>query len=153
MEIKDFIDINNFKSIVKEKPDAELLAMVYQFHIWDTDMMKEIETELKFRNLFPDDVDVNKKEVIEEEDRELSKGKDASFGGLITGWIFVMGFLGVVFGYNYAFSKSRSKYTGKVYYNYNEASRKNGTNLFYTSLAFSILFILYKIIKLNGTSI
>ncbi|MBC7510700.1 MAG: hypothetical protein H7320_18430 [Ferruginibacter sp.] len=56
-----------------------------------------------------------------------SKGKQPRLQDKFFGWLGVPGFIGLIIGYNYAFSKTKSKYTGKRYYTYDEPSRDNGT--------------------------
>ena len=144
--------VNKFQPIVKEKSNEELLTMVYQFDQWDTEMLKAIEGELQNRQILPHDIQVRKQELIDEEFKELSKGKEASCAGQLFGWLGVLGLLGLIIGYNYAYSKSTSKYTGEEYYKYDESSRENGSYIFYTSLTVLILYFLYKIITLSGST-
>ena len=144
---------NKFQSIVKEKPNEELLVMVYQFDQWDSEMLIAVEEELKLRQILPDDIVKHKQEIIDNELSELSKGKEASLAGQIFGWLGVLGVLGLIIGYNYAFSKTKSKYTGEKFYKYDESSRDNGTYIFYTSLIAFILYFFYKLITLEGYSI
>ncbi len=89
----------------------------------------------------------NTQGVINNEDELLSKGKEASIGGQILGWIGVLGLLGIIIGYNYAFSRVRSKYTGKKYYEYEVASRENGSYIFYTSVVVFIISTFYVLLK------
>lgn len=135
----------DLKQTVKEKTNSELLEMVYQLDQWSVDMLIEVEAELSLRNVLPSDISIIKQSLIEQEEIHLSKGKDASTTGLILGWLLVFGLLGIIIGYNYAFEKKRSKYTGQDYFKYSDASRKKGKNLFYTSLLLSIITILYKL--------
>ncbi len=107
-------------------------------------MLKAVENELEIRNALPADVGIRRQEVINNEDEFLSKGKEASIGGQILGWI---GVLGIIIGYNYAFSRVRSKYTGKKYYEYDVASRENGTYIFYTSVIVFIISTFYLLLK------
>lgn len=141
---------NKFQPIVKEKPDAELLTMVYQFDQWDTEMLRAVEGELQNRQILPEDIKIRKKEIIDKELADLAKGKDASLLGQIFGWLGVLGILGIIIGYNYAFSRTKSKYTGKEFYKYDAPSRENGTYIFYTSLAVFVLYFLYKLVTLRG---
>jgi hypothetical protein len=87
--------------------------------------------------------------LIKEEDIVLSNGKEASLIGQVIGWIGISGLLGLFIGYHYAFSKVRSKYTGKEYLKYNEASRKTGAYIFYTAIVIWTLFIIYKMLRLG----
>ncbi len=89
----------------------------------------------------------NTQQVINNEGELLSKGKEASIGGQILGWIGVLGLLGIIIGYNYAFSRVRSKYTGKKYYEYEVASRENGSYIFYTSVVVFIISTFYVLLK------
>jgi hypothetical protein len=142
---------NRFQSIVSEKSNEELLTMVYQFADWDPQMLDAVETELQNRNILPADVAVRKQELAQQEDEALSQGRTASAAGIIIGWIFVLGFIGLYLGYNYAFSKRRNKYTQKEYFKYELDSRENGRYIFYASLAAIILEILYAFVKFAGT--
>ncbi len=121
--------------------------MVYQFDEWDVEMLKAVEIELEIRNSLPADVGTRRQQVINNEDELLSKGKEASIGGQILGWIGVLGLLGIIIGYNYAFSRVRSKYTGKKYYEYEVASRENGSYIFYTSVVVFIISTFYVLLK------
>ena len=141
---------NRFQQIVNEKSNEELLVMVYQFADWDAQMLEAAEDELKKRQLLPDDIAARKQELIETEDAVLSKGTEASLAGQIFGWIGVLGILGLIIGYNYAFSKARSKYTQKQYYKYDADSRENGSYIFYTALTVFIITIIYTVLKMAG---
>jgi len=140
---------NNFDPIVKEKPNAELLKMVYQFDQWDAKMLAAVEKELQQRNMLPNDIAERKAKLVEEEEARLSQGKPATIGGQIFGWLGVFGVFGLIIGYNYAFSKVRSSYTGKKYYRYNKDARDNGNYIFYTCLAALIIAVFYKIVTLT----
>ena len=144
---------NKFQTIVKEKSNEELLTMVYQFDEWDSEMLKAVELELQTRELLPDDITQRKKESIDKELEELTKGKEAGLAGQIFGWLGVLGIIGLIIGYNYAFSKSKSKYTGKEFYKYDEPSRENGRYIFYTSLIVFIIFFLYKLLTFRGNAL
>ena len=141
---------NRFGHIAKEKTNEELLTMVYQFEQWDIGMLQAIEDELQNRQILPDDIPERKQQIIDEYTADLEQGKKASLPGQIFGWLGVLGFLGLAIGYNYAYTKSKSKYTGKKYYKYDEDSRDNGTYIFYISLAIFILYFLYKLATLRG---
>lgn len=137
---------DTFQSIVKDKTDEELLLTVYQFDQWDVAMLQVVEAELRLRNILPPDVEERRLEIVKEEDKKLSKGTAASIGGQIFGWLGVLGLFGLIIGYNYSFSKVRSTYTGKKYYQYDEDSRDNGRYIFYTSLivqSIGICYVLY----------
>lgn len=141
--------MNDFIEQVRIKPNEELLKMVYEFDHWDPAMLNAVETELLKRNILPGDIHVKKKKLVEEEDIELSKGRKASAIGQVVGWITIFGLLGIYMGYNYAFSKVKSKYTEKEYFKYDPASRKNGIFLFYIATALFLIFIFYKILTFN----
>lgn len=130
---------------VKSKPNDELLKMVYEFETWSPEMLQAVEKELATRSILPDDVNDRRQVLIDQEKIELENGKEASLFGLAIGWLTVFGLLGIGIGYNYAFSKTRSKYTETVYFEYSENSRKNGTYLFYTSLILSSIAVIYKL--------
>ena len=142
--------MNRFLDIAKEKSNEELLTMIYQFAEWDPEMLSAVETELQTRGLLPDDIAARKQELIEKEDLALTNGQEASLAGQIFGWFGVLGLLGLFIGYNYTFSKVRSKFTQKEYYKYDKPSRDNGSYIFYTSVAVFILSILYTCIKVMG---
>ncbi len=142
--------MNEFNEIVKPKTDEELLIMVYEFDKWDIKMLNAIENELRVRNILPTDVDAKKQELIEAEEIELLKGKECNFIGLIIGWLTVLGFWGLYVGYNYSYSKRRSKYTGRVYFEYDEESRNKGQILFYTAVLGLIIQVLYLVSRING---
>ncbi len=137
----------SFPEIVQSKSDNELLKMVYELDQWSPDMLKAAENELSTRNILPEDITIRKKEIVEAEELKLATGKEASQGGIILGWIGIFGIIGLLIGYDYAFSKVYSVYTQKKYFKYNEHSRKTGTNIFYTSIIMLILYFLYSIVK------
>jgi hypothetical protein len=141
---------NRFQSIIQQKSSDELLEMVYQFTEWDPEMLDGVETELQKRNLLPTDITSRKQKLIADEDQALSNGLQASLTGQIVGWLGVLGLIGLIIGYNYTFSKVRSKYTKKVYYKYDKDSRDNGSYIFYVSLTIFILSVLYTVFKLFG---
>jgi hypothetical protein len=135
----------NFIQIVKEKSNEELLTMLYQFDEWDTAMLRAVETELDNRNILPADIQIRKQEIINDEDAVLTKGKAASVGGQILGWIGVLGLLGLIIGYSYTYAKAKSKYTGKTYFTYDKDTRDNGSYMFYIALTTHVLYIFYKL--------
>ena len=137
--------VNKFQHIVKEKNTEELLTMVYQFDQWDKKMLRAVEAELELRQQLPEDILVRKHELIKAEEEQLEKGKDATTLGLIIGWLSVLGLLGIIFGYGYSYSKTRSRYTGKRYFTYSEASRKHGSYILYTSIAVIIISVFYAV--------
>jgi hypothetical protein len=138
---------------VQSKTDDELLSMVYEFDQWSPEMLLTVESELSRRNILPADINTRRQELVAEEEKELLQGKEASAAGLIIGWLTVLGLWGLYAGYNYSHSKIRSKYTGKLYYEYDEDSRNKGAILFYTAIAALVLSIMYLIVKLNSTSL
>jgi hypothetical protein len=140
---------NQFKETVQLKSKDELLKMVYEFDEWSPDMLLAVETELSERKMLPDDIGVRKQQVIIEEDELLSQGKPASLAGQIFGWVFVLGLIGLYIGYNYAYAKVKSKYTGKKYLEYDEASREVGSYIFYASIAALILGFIYAVVTHN----
>lgn len=140
---------NRFTETIEHKSDDELLQMVYEFDEWSPEMRTAVEAELGERKILPDDISIRKQLIIDEEDELLSKGTAASLGGQVFGWVFVLGLLGLYIGYNYAYSKVRSKYTGKKYFEYDESSREVGSYIFYTSIVAFILGLLYALATLN----
>ncbi len=140
---------DQFKETVKLKSNDELLQMVYEFDEWNPQMLIAVETELSERKLLPDDIAIRKQQAIIEEDEFLSKGKEASLGGQIIGWVLVLGLIGLYIGYNYAYAKVRSKYTGKRYFEYDEPSREVGSYIFYTSIVAFVLGFMYVIVTYN----
>jgi hypothetical protein len=140
---------SQFIEAVQLKSNEELLEMVYQFDEWSPEMLLTVETELSKRKILPDDISIKKQQTIIEEDEKLSKGTAASLGGQIFGWVFVLGLIGLYIGYNYAYAKVRSKYTGKKYFEFDEASREVGSYIFYTSIVAFILGFMYVIVTYN----
>lgn len=140
--------VNGFSELVADKQDEELLIMLYQLDQWSPPMLSAVEAELIKRNLLPADINLKKQEIIAAEEAELCQGKEASFIGMLLGWLGILGFIGLIIGYQYSFAKKRSKYTGKVYFKYDESSRKNGHYIFYTSISIFILYFLYKMVTL-----
>lgn len=143
---------NSFTNIVKEKSSQELLTMVYQFSEWNADMLQVVQEELLERELLPEDVAIRRKEIVDNDTSNLEQGKAASLSGQIFGSLGVLGLIGLIIGHNYAFSKTKSKYTAKEYYTYDEASRDNGSYIFYTSLTTAIIYLIYKLATLTGNS-
>ena len=139
---------NKFKDIVKEKPDEVLLVMVYEFDQWNAEMLGAVRDELSQRNLLPADIDTRRQCLIEKEHGELSNGRQASLAGQIFGWLGCLGLFGLIIGYQHAYAKTRSKYTGKAYFTYDEPSRENGSYIFYTACTVTALSVLYKLITL-----
>lgn len=142
------LPINEFSELVLNKQDDELLKMVYEFDQWSPQMLFAVEAELNKRNLLPADISLKKQEIISNEDAELSQGKEASMLGMLMGWIGILGLIGLIVGYRYSFAKKRSKYTGKVYFKYDESTRKNGHYIFYTAIIIFTLYFLYKMVTL-----
>jgi hypothetical protein len=140
---------NQYQETVQSKSDDELLKMVYEFDEWSPEMLLTVETELSTRNILPNDIAIKKQQAIIEDDDKLSKGTAASLGGQIFGWVFVLGLIGLYIGYNYAYGKVRSKYTGKKYFEYDEDSREVGSYIFYTSIVAFILGFMYVIVTYN----
>jgi hypothetical protein len=140
---------NKFETIVKEKSDAVLMEMVYEFERWDGEMLEAVEIELGKRDLLPADVKERRQFVVDKEDEILAKGKEASLAGQIFGWLGCLGLFGLIIGYNYAYSKARSRYTRKVYFKYDEPSRENGSYIFYTACTAFSLYLLYKLVTLT----
>jgi hypothetical protein len=71
----------------------------------------------------------------------------------VVGWLSCFGLLGIFIGYNYAFSKTRSKYGAEAFFAYNERSRKNGTILFYSSILLSSMAIIYRLMAAGGMAV
>jgi len=139
--------MNKFDEIVEIKTNDELLKMAYEFDEWSPDMLKTVEVELSKRNILPADINERKWQLVQKEDKLLAAGRDASTLGLIVGWVTVLGLLEIYMGYRYTFSKTKSRYTNKEYFTYNESSRKNGSYLFYTAVGGLICAMLYGILK------
>ena len=135
----------DFLDTIKDKTDKELIKMVYDFNSWNPEMLSAVEQELNKRNILPTDLKEKKENLTIEENIELTKGKQAGLLGQVVGWLTVFGFLGIFMGYNYAYSKERSKYTDKIYFKYNESSRENGRYLFFTALVMSSFALFYKL--------
>ncbi len=135
---------NFYQNIVTQQSDEALLTIVYQFDQWDTEMLQAVEVELQNRNILPTDIALRKNELIYKEDKILSIGKEATFAQQFLGWIGIVGFLGLIIGYNLAFAKNISKYTGKAYFKYDDETRENGRYMYYISLTIVIVFALYK---------
>lgn len=140
---------DQFKETVHLKSNDELLKMVYEFDEWSPEMLLTVEAELSERKLLPEDIGARKQQAITEEEELLRKGKEASLGGQIFGWVFVLGLIGLYIGYNYAYAKVRSKYTGKKYFEYDQASREVGSYIFYTSIVAFVLGFMYVIVTYN----
>lgn len=139
--------MHHFLETVKNNTDEELLIMVYEFDKWNSDMLQSIEKELTNRGILPSDIKEKKQKVIEAEEIELEKGRQASLLGTIVGWLTVFGFLGIYIGYNYTFGKVKSRYSEKSFFKYDENSRKNGSYLFYTSITLTSIVLLYKLLN------
>jgi hypothetical protein len=136
---------NNFKDIVTQISNEELLIMVYQFEQWEDEMMVAVEDELKLRGILPQNVLKEKNILIQKEDDFLTHGKEATFAQQFLGWIGVLGILGLIIGHHLAFAKTTSKYTGKEYFKYNDASRESGRYMYYISITIIVAYTLYKL--------
>ena len=136
---------NQYKDFVTHQTNEALLLMVYQFTEWDEEMLLAVENELRQRNILPDDILAKKNKLIQQEDEFLAEGKEATFPQQFLGWIGILGVLGLIIGNELAFAKTTSKYTGKKYFKYDEASRENGRYMYYLSMAIIIAFCLYKL--------
>ena len=147
------LNMSDFSQAIQTKTNEELLKMVYGFDEWSPEMLSAVEAELSKRNLLPNDITLRRQQLIEVEEAELKEGRQAGFFGQIMGWLTVLGLLGIAIGYHYAFSKVASKYADKEYFRYNEASRRNGTYLFYTSICLSAMTILYRLIIADGVNV
>jgi hypothetical protein len=139
-------NMTDFSELVQNKSNSELLKMAYEFDGWSPGMLSAVENELLKRKILPGDIADRKKKMADGEDKELSRGQEASLVGQVVGWLTVFGIFGIAIGYTYAFSKVKGKYSDKSYFKYNEDSRKNGIYLFYTSIVLSIVAILYKLV-------
>jgi hypothetical protein len=136
---------NNYQDIVAGYKDEELLIMVYQFDQWDTEMLIAVENELNERNILPDNLQLKKNTLIQNEHEFLLIGKEATFSQQFLGWIGIVGILGIIIGYELYFSKTKSRYTDTEYFKYNVESRESGRFMFYISMAFIGCFLFYKI--------
>lgn len=136
---------NQFTNLGQSKPNQELIKMVYEFDEWSPGMLEAVEEELEKRKILPDNIAIRKQEAILAEDALLSRGKAASLAGQVFGWIFVLGFIGFFIAYNYRYTKVTSKFTGKKYFKYDEASREVGSYMFYTFLVVAILGFIYAV--------
>ena len=137
--------MTDFNEAVQSKSNGDLLKMIYEIDQWSPGMLAAVEQELLKRNILPADIGERRQKIIDAEGIELSKGRKASLFGQVIGWLTVFGLLGIALGYNYAFSKVRSRYSDKMYFKYNEVSRKNGKYLFYVSLFLTAVTILYQL--------
>jgi hypothetical protein len=131
----------DFSSVVKEKTDDELAKMIAQLNEWSPEMLSEVEKELSKRNMLPVDLEQRKKAAIIEEDKRLSQGKKSSVLGTVLGWLLSLGIIGFAIGYHYAFSTTRSRYTGKSYPKYDLPSRNSGRFMMYTTIGTAILWL------------
>jgi hypothetical protein len=145
--------MSDFTESVQNRSNADLLKMIYEIDQWSPEMLTAIETELSKRNILPAYIGERREKIVSAEDLKLSKGRPASLGGQVIGWLTIFGLLGIMIGYDYAFSKVISKYSDKMYFKYNEVSRKNGKYLFYTSIIASATAIFYKIAVSYGPNI
>jgi hypothetical protein len=138
---------NDFAQQAAQFSDKQLLRIVYEFAEWDEEMQTAVQHELSMRNLLPDDVAARKAQVIERDDAILSEGKAATFPQMFLGWIGILGLLGLIIGYQLAFAKVTSVYTGKEYFKYDDDSRENGKFMFYITITLAGLWILYKLTR------
>jgi len=137
-------DMTDFNAAVQSKSNNDLLKMIYEIDQWSPKMLTAVEKELLKRGILPTDVGESRQKIIDAEIIGLSKGRKASLAGQVVGWVCVFGLFGIFMGYHYGFSKVRSRYTDKVYFKYNEDSRKNGKYLFCASILLSAITILYQ---------
>ena len=137
---------NNFEEFIASHTDAELLSLAYRFDALQPDIRPAAEEELRKRNTLPPDFEERKQLLISQEDEILTEGKQATFPQQFFGWLGIFGLLGLIIGYDLYFSKMISRYTGKVYPEYDEHSRESGRYIFYISILTHSLFILYKVV-------
>jgi hypothetical protein len=121
--------------------------MVYQFNEWSIEMLHKVEEELNYRNILPLDLRQKKQEAIDLEHEELSEGKEASIAGILLGFLTCLGLLGLLIGYNYAYSKARSKYTNKKYFKYNLDARTTGKYMIGIAITIFIIASFYRILN------
>ena len=135
----------HFSETIKDKTDNELLDIFYNVNAWNPEMVEGVKKELTKRNILPAEI-IKEKSGLEIEDNfTLEIGKKAGLFGQIVGWLCVFGLVGIAIGYHYAYSKETSRYTGEVYYAYDEASRQNGRYLFTISIILSCFTIMYRL--------
>ncbi len=117
----------DFASIVHSKSTDELLRIFKEWHKYAPEMLEAVTEELDTRKVDLSDLIAEKENEIVEQETLLSKGKKGSPLYIIICFIcaFLGGLLGLIGGYIYAFSKTRS-YTGKAFYVYDEPTRKYG---------------------------
>ena len=145
--------MNSFTEIAKVKSTNELVEIIYAIDEWDPKMIKACENELSLRNQLPADYETKKREIIDQGEAILAQGKQASMTGLIFGWLFILGLIGLYIGYHYSYSKVISKHTGRKYFEYNQESRKNGEYILYASIFGIILCLIYYIIEYRGNGL
>jgi hypothetical protein len=119
--------MNNFETLIKKKTNNELSDIYIKNSGYQEEFMKLVEIELISRNIPIDSLMKFREEQGFIDDSKLELGEQGS-----QFWI-AAGFIGAIFGgiwsmfagYNYAYSKHKSK-SGEEFFVYNYSTRKYG---------------------------
>lgn len=119
--------MNNFETIIKGKIYTELSDIYIKNSGYQEEFMKLVEIELINRNIPIDSLIKFRNEQNKIDDTILVKGEQGSQFWIVAGFFgaIVGGIWAIFAGYNYAYSKHKSK-SGEEFFVYNESTRKYG---------------------------
>jgi len=138
---------DKFTQKIAEKTDDELVDIYLNSSDYQTDFVDLVKSEIKARNLPLDSLENIKgqKEAVSNETLELGKQGNQIWMAIALFASIFGGFIGIISGYIYAFSKHRNG-EGKQYFVYNESTRKYGKIVFFIGVVVFILFFVLRFI-------
>jgi hypothetical protein len=139
----------DFTGLVKSKATDELILIFREWTKYAPGMVQAATAELQFREIDLSGYIAEKEDAIRQNEAYLSIGKKGNSMYLMLCFIMALlgGFLGIFAGYIYAYSKTKS-YSGKLFYVYDEPTRKYGKNIFAVGLVICIIVVIVKLGKL-----
>jgi len=135
----------DFSPQLKIKPTDELLKMYEEAYKYRSDMHEALITELNERQIDTKAMVAEKEAKFAANEELLNKGKEGNelYMLLFAGLALLGGLAGIIAGYKYGYSKVVS-YSDKVFFAYNERTRKYGRILFWAGLLFAIVTVALK---------
>lgn len=119
--------MNDFETIIKAKSDEELTDIFINPSDYQIEFIELVQQELVNRKIPIEALLKLQKEQSKIDDEVLEMGEQGSQFWIVFAFIasIFWGIYGIFAGYNYAYSKRKTK-NGKEYYVYNESTRKYG---------------------------
>ena len=119
--------MDTFESVVKQKTDRELVDIFINQQDYQENFLICIEKELECRKISLESVKKERHQVVEMNDEKLRLGEQGNPIWITLCFIMAIcgGFLSIVGGYIYYFSKRKTS-KGEVVYTYNQQTRKYG---------------------------